>query len=448
MKTDMNHSSTHDVSACRHLASRPDFMPTAELRGLQSLRLREMVRRTYEHVALFRERMGDRGVTPREIGDINDIARLPLTVKNDLRDTYPFGLFASPLRDVVRLHASSGTTGKPIVVAYTQTDLDVWTEVMVRALAGYGLHEGDIIQNAYGYGLFTGGLGIHYGAEALGATVIPISGGNTDRQIMVMRDFGVSVICCTPSYFLHLLDRAEEMRVDLRELPLRAGCFGAEPWTDAMRRRIEAAAGIKAFDIYGLTEIIGPGVGAECPAQNGLHIFEDHFYPEIIDPDSLEPLPDGREGELVLTTLTKQAMPMIRYRTRDITSIVNEPCSCGRTLRRIRRISHRSDDMLIIRGVNVFPSQIETAILAVEGTLPHYHIILTRHKDLDQIEVLLEVTPDVLSDRVGAMENLQKRLARQIEDTIGLHAAVRLVEPRSLGRSEGKVKRVFDQREL
>jgi phenylacetate-CoA ligase len=423
-------------------------MPIAELRELQSSRLRETVSRTYEHVALLRERMEERGVTPGEIRGIDDIARLPLTVKNDLRDTYPFGLFASPLRDVVRLHASSGTTGKPIVVAYTQADLGVWTEVIVRSLAGYDLHAGDILQNAYGYGLFTGGLGLHYGAEALGATVIPISGGNTDRQIMIMRDFGVSAICCTPSYFLHLLDRAEEMGVDLRELPLRAGCFGAEPWTDAMRRRIEATAGIKAFDIYGLTEIIGPGVGAECLAQDGLHIFEDHFYPEIIDPESLEPLPEGREGELVLTTLTKQGMPMIRYRTRDITSIESEPCSCGRTLRRIHRISHRSDDMMIIRGVNVFPSQIETAILAVEGTLPHYQIILTRHKDLDQMEVRLEVTPEVLSDRIGAMENLEKRLARQIEDTIGLRAAVRLVEPRSLGRSEGKMKRVFDQREM
>ena len=426
----------------------PGLPPPAELRELQSSRLREVVQRAYENVALYHQRMDDLGVTPRDIGGIDAIARLPLTVKNDLRDTYPFGLFASPMRDVVRLHASSGTTGKPIVVAYNQADLNVWTEVMLRSLLGYGLHEGDVVQNAYGYGLFTGGLGVHYGAEALGATVIPISGGNTDRQIMLMRDFGVSAICCTPSYFLHLLDRAEEMSVDLRELPLRVGCFGAEPWTDAMRRRIEVAAGIKAFDIYGLTEIIGPGVGAECPAQNGLHIFEDHFYPEIIDPETLEPLPDGREGELVLTTLSKQAMPMIRYRTRDITSIVDEPCSCGRTLRRIRRISHRSDDMFIIRGVNVFPSQIETAILAVEGTMPHYNIILTRHKDLDQIEVRIEVTPEVLSDRVGAMENLQEKLARQIERTIGLRAAVRLVEPHSIQRSEGKAKRVLDQREM
>jgi phenylacetate-CoA ligase len=444
----MSYCSEHDDSGRRHLTSRPDFVSISELRELQSSRLREVVRRTYDNVALFRERMDQRGLTPQGIGSVDEIARLPMTVKNDLRDTYPYGLFASPLREIVRLHASSGTTGKPIVVAYTQADLNVWTEVMLRTLAGYGLHAGDVVQNAYGYGLFTGGLGLHYGAEALGATVIPISGGNTDRQIMVMRDFGASAICCTPSYFLHILDRAEEIGVDLRALPLRVGCFGAEPWTDAMRCRIEAAAGIKAFDVYGLTEIIGPGVGAECTVQNGLHIFEDHFYPEIIDPESLEPLPDGSEGELVLTTLSKQAMPMIRYRTRDITSIMKEPCSCGRTLRRIRRISHRSDDMFIVRGVNVFPSQIESAILAVDGISTYYQIYLTRHRDLDQIEVRIEVTPDVLSDRVGVMESLQERLALQIERTVGLRVAVRLVEPHSIQRSEGKANRVFDQRNL
>jgi phenylacetate-CoA ligase len=421
-------------------------MPASDLRELQSSRLRCVIQRTYDNVALFRQRMNERGLTPKDIRGVEDIAKLPLTVKNDLRDTYPYGLLAIPLAEVVRLHASSGTTGKPIVVAYNQADLGVWTEVICRALAGYGLHAGDVIQNAYGYGLFTGGLGIHYGAEALGATVIPVSGGNTDRQIMVMRDFGTSAIACTPSYFLHLLDRAEEMGVDVRSLPLRAGCFGAEPWTDAMRCRIESMAGIKAFDIYGLTEIIGPGVGAECLAQNGLHIFEDHFYPEIIDPETLEPLPDGSEGELVLTTLSKQAMPIIRYRTRDITAISIQPCSCGRTLRRIRRISRRSDDMFIIRGVNVFPSQIETAILAVDGMQPHYQIFLTKKKDLDQIEVHVEVTSDVLSDRVGVMESLQERLALQIEQTIGLRVTVRLVEPHSIQRSEGKAKRVFDQR--
>jgi phenylacetate-CoA ligase len=415
---------------------------------LQSSRLRDVVHRAYRQVAFYRRRMDEAGVTPQDVRSIDDIARLPLTVKNDLRDAYPFGLFASPLSDVVRLHASSGTTGKPIVVAYTQADLDVWTSAMHRALAGFGLHAGDILQNAFGYGLFTGGLGLHYGAEALGATVIPISGGNTDRQIMVLKDFGASAISCTPSYFLHILDRAEELGIDLHELPLRVGCFGAEPWTDAMRRRIEAAAGIKAYDIYGLTEIVGPGVGAECPAQNGLHVFEDHFYPEIIDPVSLEPLPEGQEGELVLTTLSKQAMPMLRYRTRDITVITSEPCPCGRTLRRICRISHRSDDMFIVRGVNVFPSQIETALLAVEDALPHYQIVLSQHKDLDQIEVCVEVTAAVLSDKVGAMERLQHQLAHQIDQTLGLHVAVRLVEPHSIVRSEGKAKRVIDKREL
>ncbi len=438
--------SPSDCNPLRHPASDADYLPPAELRAIQTSRLREVVQRVYEHVPFYRRRMDERGATPATIRDIADIARLPLTVKTDLRDTYPFGLLATPMSEVVRLHASSGTTGKPIVVAYTKADLDVWASAIVRAMVAYGLHAGDIVQNSYGYGLFTGGLGIHCGVEALGATVVPVSGGNTDRQIMVMRDFGVTAICCTPSYFLHILDRAEEIGVDLRELPLRIGCFGAEPCTDAMRRRIEAAAGIRAFDIYGLTEITGPGVGAECDVQDGLHIFEDHFYPEIIDPDTLEPLPDGSEGELVLTTLSKQAMPMIRYRTRDITSLVAEPCSCGRTLRRIRRISHRSDDMFIIRGVNVFPSQIETALLAVECTLPHHQIVLTRQKDLDQIEVRVEVTPEALSDRVGAMEDLQNKIARQIERTIGLRVKVRLVEPRSLERSEGKARRVLDQR--
>jgi phenylacetate-CoA ligase len=431
-----------------HPASSPDFVPRENLRQLQSRRLQEVVRRAFERVELFRRRMDERRLRPESIRSIDDISRLPFTVKADLRDTYPFGLFASPMSEIVRLHASSGTTGKPIVVAYTQNDLDVWTSVMVRALASYGLHQGDVIQNSYGYGLFTGGLGAHYGAEALGATVIPTSGGNTDRQIMVMKDFGVSAVCCTPSYFLHILDRAGEIGVDLRELPLRVGVFGAEPWTEAMRKHIEAAAAIKAYDIYGLSEIIGPGVAAECCHQQGLHVFEDHFYPEIIDPDSGQPLPDGQRGELVLTTLTKEAMPAIRYRTRDITAIVPEPCACGRTVRRIERITHRSDDMFIIRGVNVFPSQIETAMLAVEGTLPHYQIVLTRVKGLDQIEVRVEVTPEIFSDRVSVLEALRHKLARQIEQTIGLRVSVTLVEPHTLERSEGKAKRVRDQREL
>jgi phenylacetate-CoA ligase len=352
------------------------------------------------------------------------------------------------MRDVVRLHASSGTTGKPIVVAYTKDDVAVWTNAIVRSLACCGVHEGDIIQNAYGYGLFTGGLGAHYGAEALGATVIPISGGNTDRQIMAMKDFGVTVICCTPSYFLHLSERAVEQGVDIRTLPLRAGVFGAEPWSENMRRRIEDSTGVKAFDIYGLSEIVGPGVACECLHQKGPHIFEDYFYPEIIDPQTLEPLPDGQEGELVLTTLAKMAMPMLRYRTRDITSLAAEPCPCGRTLRRITRIGRRSDDMFIIRGINVFPSQVEAALLAVEGTLPHYQILLTRQKDLDHMEVQVEVTSEFFGDQVRALEGLREKIARALENTLGLRADVRLVEPHTIQRSEGKAKRVIDQRKI
>ena len=437
-----------DSSTAFHPASSADYVPLERLRDLQSARLREIVSLAYDKVDLYRQRMDATGVKPADIRSIDDISRLPLSVKTDLRDTYPFGMFAADMSKIVRLHASSGTTGKPIVVAYTQEDIDVWSSVIVRALASYGLHRGDVIQNSYGYGLFTGGLGLHYGSEGIGATVIPTSGGNTERQIMVMKDFNVSAICCTPSYFLHLLDRAARIGVDLRELPIRVGIFGAEPWTDAMRKHIEEAAGIKAYDIYGLSEIVGPGVGAECPVQNGLHIFEDHFYPEIIDPQTQEPLPDGESGELVLTTLSKRAMPILRYRTRDITSIVNEPCPCGRTIRRIRRITHRSDDMFIIRGVNVFPSQIESALLAAEGTLPHYQIILTRSRGLDQIEVQIEVTAAVFSDRVGAMEDLQNKLAKQIEHTLGIRVAVTLLEPASLARSEGKAKRVIDKREM
>jgi phenylacetate-CoA ligase len=346
----------------------------------------------------------------------------------------------------VRVHASSGTTGKPIVVAYTKDDVAVWTSVMVRSLATCGLHEGDIIQNAYGYGLFTGGLGAHYGAEGIGATVIPMSGGNTDRQIMVMKDFGVTAICCTPTYFLHLIDRASQLGVDLKSLPLRAGVFGAEPWTQSMRKHIESATNVAAYDIYGLSEIIGPGVAIECPCHNGLHIFEDHFYPEIIDPETGKVLPDGQEGELVLTTLSKWAMPMIRYRTRDITTLLPGSCPCGRSLRRMRRIGRRSDDMLIIRGVNVYPSQIEAVLLEVEGILPHYMIILTREHGLDQIEVQVEVTAQVFSDRVGTLEALSDKIMDTIERVVGIRIKVTLVEPQTIARSEGKAKRVIDKR--
>jgi len=426
--------------------SAPDYLPAPILRNLQLSRLRNTVERACSRVPLYRSRMERNRFDPAGLRSLDDIAALPFTTKADLRDTYPFGLFASPMEDIVRLHASSGTTGKPIVVAYTRPDVDVWTSVMVRSFAMCGLHAGDIIQNAYGYGLFTGGLGAHYGAEGLGATVIPISGGNTDRQIMVMRDFGVTAVCCTPSYFLHLLDRAAELGVDLRHLPLRAGVFGAEPWTASMRKHIESLAGIQAFDIYGLSEVIGPGVAVECPHQDGLHIFEDHFYPEIVDPESGRVLAEGEEGELVLTTLSKQAMPMIRYRTRDITALMPECCPCGRSLRRMRRISRRSDDMLIVRGVNVFPSQVEAALLAVEGTLPHYQIILTCDHGLDQMEVQVEVTPEMFSDQIGVLERLNQRISDALEHVLGIRAAVTLVEPLTIQRSEGKARRVIDRR--
>jgi len=429
-----------------HPASAPDYLPPAQMRQLQLERLRAVVRRAYDRVDLFRRRLDERNFSPDRLGTLADIEHLPFTTKADLRDAYPFGLFASPIEDVIRVHASSGTTGKPIVVAYTRQDLEVWTSVMVRAFAACGLNRGDVLQNAYGYGLFTGGLGAHYGAEGLGATVIPISGGNTDRQLMVMRDFGVTAICCTPSYFLHMIDRAAELEIDLRELPLRVGVFGAEPWTSAMRERIEDLTAIQAFDIYGLSEIIGPGVAVECPCQDGLHIFEDHFYPEIVDPESGAVLGAGEEGELVLTTLSKQAMPMIRYRTRDITALLPGACPCGRSLRRMKRISRRSDDMLIIRGVNVFPSQVESALLEVEGTLPHYQIILTRSHGLDQMEVQVEVTSESFSDKIGALEQLNDTIADALEHVLGIRVEVTLVEPHTIQRSDGKAKRVIDRR--
>jgi len=423
-----------------------DYMAPHALRELQLKRLRDVVQRAWENVKHFHDRMDGIGMKPEQLRTLDDVARLPFTVKTDLRDTYPFGLFASPMKEVVRLHASSGTTGKPIVVAYTKTDLEAWTSVMARALAAPGVHEGDIVQNAFGYGLFTGGLGYHYGAERLGATVIPVSGGNTERQIMIMKDFGATVVFSTPTYFLHVIERAQQLGIDMHELPLRIGFFGAEPWTEAMRRHIEEATGIKAFDLYGLSEIIGPGVSVECECQDGLHIFEDHFYAEIIDPDTHEVLPEGAEGELVLTTLTKQAMPMIRYRTRDITCIMPGQCACGRTIRRHRRVGRRSDDMLIIRGVNVFPSQIEAVLLECEGTLPHYQIVLTRERGLDQIEIQVEVTAKVFSDKVGALEGLQKKLADAVEHVLGVRVLVTLVEPSTIQRSEGKAKRVIDRR--
>ncbi len=429
-------------------ASAPDFLPICQLRELQLHRLQRMVQKAYERVPFFRAKMEAKNLTPQDIQSLSDIAKLPFSTKSDLRDTYPFGLFAEPMNKVVRLHASSGTTGKPIVVGYTKEDLNVWGNAVMRGMLSIGMSSEDVVQVSYGYGLFTGGLGAHAGAESLGATVVPASGGNTHRQVMLIKDFGVTAICCTPSYFIHLIDKAQSMGIDMRELPLRYGVFGAEPWTQEMRKYIETQTNLKAYDIYGLSEIVGPGVGMDCIHQAGPHIYEDYFYPEIIDPETGEVLPDGEQGELVLTTLCKEAMPMIRYRTRDLTSLNPEPCACGRTMRRIKRISSRSDDMFIIRGVNVFPTQIETALLAIEGTLPHYQIILRREHNLDTLEVQVEINSKMASDTVSEISALEKRITKNIHQIIGINAVVKLVQPNSLQRSEGKIQRVTDLRNL
>lgn len=427
--------------------STPDFLPRAELRKLQLARLQRVVEHEYQNVPLYRDRMDAQGVKPSDIRSLKDIARLPFMLKTDLRDTYPFGLFAVPMDRIIRMHASSGTTGKRIVLGYTREDLDTWAECVARGLAGAGVTAGDIIHIAYGYGLFTGGFGLHDGAQRLGATVIPVSGGNTEQQIQLLVDLKANVIACTPSYFVHMIDTAEKMGVDLRKLPVRLGIFGAEPWTQEMRQYIETHAGIEAYDIYGLTEISGPGVGIECPAHNGIHIFEEYFYPEIIDPETLQPLPDGEEGELVFTTLCKTGAPMIRYRTRDITRIINEPCSCGRTLRRIDRIRRRSDDMIIFHGVNIFPSQVEAALLQVDANLPHFRILLDSGKSgLDTMTIEIELRPDLISDRVEDMEALRRKFAFSLSTILNVRANVRLVAPNTLPRSEGKIRRVVDNR--
>ena len=423
-----------------------DYISPEFLRELQLARLQNMVAHAYKNVELFRKRMDEKQVKPEDIKTLKDINLLPFCVKTDLRDTYPFGLCAVPMSEIVRLHASSGTTGKPIVVAYTRKDLEVWSSVMRRALCCCGLSKNDVVQVSYGYGLFTGGLGAHAGVEALGATVVPASGGNTKRQVMLIRDFGVNAICCTPSYFLHLIEQAKELGIDLRDLPIRAGVFGAEPWTQGMRERLERGAGIEAFDIYGLSEIIGPGVAIECGKHQGMHIFEDHFYPEIIDPDTCEVLPDGETGELVLTTLSKYAMPMIRYRTRDLTRIITEKCACGRTMRRIDRISARSDDMFIIRGVNVFPSQIEAALLAVEGTTPNYMIKLSTTGNMDNIALDIELSESVYAQGEAVIEQVRRMVTATVESVTGLRIKVTVVPFNSITRSEGKAKRVLDNR--
>jgi phenylacetate-CoA ligase len=415
------------------------------LQRLQLTRLRRTVARAAEGVPLYRERLGRAGVTARDLRTLEDLRRLPFTTKADFRDQYPYGLLAVPMERIVRIHASSGTTGKPTVVAYTRHDLAVWSEVMGRTLLAGGVGPGDVVHNAYGYGLFTGGLGFHYGAEHVGAAVIPISGGFTDRQLMVFQDFGSTVLCSTPSYALHLAEALEEAGL-ARRLKLRVGFFGAEPWTEGMRTALEARLGLMALNIYGLSEVIGPGVSVECPERQGMHVAEDHFLPEVLDPRSLEPLPDGVPGELVLTTLTKEGLPLLRYRTRDITTLITTSCPCGRTLRRIGRITGRTDDMLIIRGVNVYPSQVEHALTEVEGVEPQYLLVVTREGALDALEVRVEASPRVAAGGEAAMGALAERARRRLHEALGLSAGVTVVPPRTLERSAGKAKRVEDLR--
>lgn len=426
-----------------------ETLPREALASLQLKRLQHTVERVYARVPFYRTAFERAGVRPEQIKSLQDLQRLPFTLKQDMRDNYPYGLFAVPLEQIVRLHASSGTTGKPTVVGYTRRDIDMWSELMARSFAAAGVGRGDIIHNAYGYGLFTGGLGAHYGAEKLGAAVIPMSGGNTKKQIMIMQDFGSTVITCTPSYSLYLAEAAAEEGLDIRSFALRVGILGAEPWSESIRQEIEQKLNIKAIDIYGLSEILGPGVAIECiEAQQGLHFWEDHFIAEIIDPESGEVLPDGEMGELVITTITKEGIPMIRYRTRDITRLINEPCICGRSHRRLQRMSGRSDDMLIIRGVNVFPSQIESVLMQVEGVEPHYQLIVDREDSLDSLEVQVEVTEDIFSDEIRVMQGLSDRIRNEIKSLLNITCKVRLVEPKSITRSEGKAKRVFDRRKI
>jgi len=425
-----------------------ETMPRHEMEYWQSLNLCKTIRRVYDRVPLIRQRMDELKVKPEDIKHIKDIVKLPFTTKLDLRDTYPYGLFACDMSEIVRLHASSGTTGKQIVVGYTKKDIDIWAECAARALVSVGGSKDDIVHVSYGYGLFTGGLGLHYGAELLGAVTLPASSGNTNRQVTMIKDFGSTILCCTPSYALYIGDTLEQMGVNLSEIKLKSGLFGAEPWTENMRSEIEKRLGIKAYDIYGLSEISGPGVSFDCECQSGMHINEDHFYPEIIDPVTCEPLPDGRQGELVFTSITKEAFPLIRYRTRDITSLSHEKCSCGRTLVKMSRLRGRTDDMLIIRGVNVFPSQIESVLLSLGQGAPHYQMIVERVNNLDTLEVQVEMSDELFSDQVKKLDAIEENISNAIYSTLGLSAKVRLVEPRTIARSEGKAKRVIDNRNL
>jgi len=423
-----------------------ECMKSYDMRALQSERLVELVKRVYNNVPFYRKRMNDHGVKPSDIHSIDDIVKLPFTYKNDLRDNYPFNLFAVPMKEIVRVHASSGTTGKPTTVGYTKADIDNWKEVVARCLTMAGIGKDDIMQISYGYGLFTGGLGVHYGAEAVGCSVIPISGGNTRRQLQLMSDFGSTVLACTPSYALHLADALSESGYSLDDMKLRTGVFGAEPWTENMRLELEKKWGIRAHDIYGLSEIMGPGVANDCILHSGLHVHEDHFFPEIVHPDTKEPMSDGSEGELVFTTLTKEGIPLLRYNTRDLSTLNHEPCLCGRTSVRMKKITGRSDDMLIIRGVNLFPSQIEHVLLELGETSAHYMLYVDRDNNLDTLELKVELDESQLTDTIRDLQNLSRKIEHALNSAIGLHVKVTLVEPKTITRSEGKAVRVVDNR--
>jgi len=426
-----------------------ECMSRQDMEALQSERLTKLVAYSYENAAYYRKKMDEAGVKPEDIESISDLSKLPFTVKNDLRDNYPYDAFAVPMADIVRIHASSGTTGKPTVVGYTKNDIETWAEVMARTFSAAGVDKDSIVQVAYGYGLFTGGLGAHYGAEKVGASVIPISGGNTQKQIMLLQDFGSDAIACTPSYALYLAEVLGEMGIDPRkDLKLKYGIFGAEPWSHEMRAQIEEKLGIRATDIYGLSEIIGPGVATECELQDGLHIMEDHFLPEIINPETGEVLKEGQKGELVFTTLTKEGIPLIRYRTRDVTSLRYDKCGCGRTLVRMEKVMGRSDDMLIIRGVNVFPTQVESVLANMAEIEPHYLLVVDRKNNMDTLEIWVEMSEELFSDEVKKIEEVRQKIKDNIQSLLGLTAAIKLVEPKTIERSTGKAKRVEDRRKL
>ena len=420
-----------------------------ERRLLQFARLKNLVTTLHARVPFYRAKFEEAGVRPQDLRSLGDIARFPFTVKDDLRETYPYGLLACPESEIEEIHMSSGTTGVPVVDAYTRYDVECWEEAMARTLSGAGATRHDTVQNCYGYGLFTGGLGVHYGAKRIGANIIPMSSGNTQKQLMVMRDFGSTILTCTPSYALFMAEEARETGFDIRSMKVRAGCFGAEPWSENMRRQIESELGIEAFDIYGLTEITGPGVAFECECKDGMHVNEDLFYPEIIDPETGLPLPDGEKGELVFTTLVKEGTPLLRYRTRDVTFVTRGTCACGRTTAKMHRLFGRTDDMLIIRGVNVFPSQIEHALIEIEGTDPHYVIVIDRGTThLDEVELMVEVKREFFSDETKTLETLRNKIESVMRSKLGIQLKVKLVEPKTIERSVGKAKRVIDRRTI